>query len=292
MTIAFCINSTAMMGLGPTLSSLIRNCAESAALNIFFLCGELQENDQLNISNLLVREGFKGKFQFIDFNPQEIFGTFRSLHGDWTTYGRFLLPELLNASRVLYLDADLIIETDLLMLEDFDFGGHALAAVSANRVKHALDRPFLNGKLQVPMDNSYFNAGVLYFDLDSWRLNDYKETCLSLARTYPDELISHDQTLLNAIFSDRFTRLDKRYNCAWYAHASRPKTADKMILHFLGSPKPWDPGASFIHNGYETWKKHLDPEWGKAYHHLNIRRAWNIRRSYLRVIRKRFKKNA
>ncbi|TDQ09979.1 glycosyltransferase family 8 protein [Pedobacter metabolipauper] len=293
MNIAFCINRLALAGLGPTLSSVIRNCTKSSRLTIWLLCAGFEQKDKDAIARLLIEEDFKGAYHIIDFDPVKEFGGFASLHGDWTAYGRLLLPELLQTeARVLYLDADLIIELDVLELTDFDLQNKAVAVVSGSTLRHALDHPFLVNKLGLSLDSNYFNSGVLLFDLELWRKNKYKEQCLSIAKKYPNDLVSHDQTLLNAVFNNEFAYLPKNYNCPWYAGKSRPNVSDRMIIHYLGSPKPWDIGGRFLHNGYSLWKTYLNAQWAKSYTSISsgdLKRAWKIRRSYLRLLKSKIK---
>jgi lipopolysaccharide biosynthesis glycosyltransferase len=279
----------ALPGFGPTISSLLRNCPDSGRMTIWFLCAGLKEEDKINITCLLMKENFKGKNHYIDFNPEEQFGQFNSLHGDWTTYGRLLLPELLiNEDSVLYLDADLIIEVDVTTLEGFDFQNNALAALSRSTLRHALDNSFLTGKLGLSPETRYFNCGILFLDLAAWRSGHFKRECLSIAKKYPADLISHDQTLLNAVFGSRFTQLPEVLNCPWYAGKPRPAIGDKMILHFLGSPKPWDIGGKWMHEGYILWKQYLDADWARYYNRFtlkNLGRIWKIRKSYGRALK-------
>lgn len=292
MNVAFCINDQAFIGLGPTLSSLIRSCSKPDELKIYFLCSGVSINGKEKISDLLRKEKFEGSSFFIDFDAEKIFGHLRSLHGDWTTYGRLLLPELVKKSTVLYLDADLIIELDVLEIEKLNLEDSPFGAVTASNIKHSLDNTFLNGRLGIPLETKYFNAGILYFNLDVWRHQHLKDKCLSLANQYPNELVSHDQTLLNAVFGDNFKHLPRKFNCAWYAHSKKPVVADRMIIHFLGSPKPWDPGAKYLHNAHTYWKSYLENDWRKAYHKFSIdslKRVWKIHRSYLRVMKRKFK---
>ncbi len=109
-----------MEGLGATLASLGRNCQNSGKLHLHFLCAELLKKDKCNIWHLLHEDGFEGRIQFIDFNEKQTFGKLRSLHGDWTTYGRLLIPEIIRSNIVLYLDSDHI-ETDILQFADIEF---------------------------------------------------------------------------------------------------------------------------------------------------------------------------
>lgn len=295
MNIAFSINKLAIFGLGVTISSLIRNCSNCEKLNIWFLCSGFSHKDKSCVIDLLEKESFGGNYHFIDFDPVFHFGMFHSLHGDWTTYGRLLLAELINEDRVLYLDSDLVVELDVLQVENFDFDGKALAAVFGCSLEYTLENKFFTSKLGLSSDLETFNAGVLLINLNEWRLKNIKNICLSIAKNYPLEILSNDQTLLNAVFAGNFAKLPKAFNCEWYSHSSKPCVSENMILHFVGSPKPWDPWGFLMHNGYQTYRKYLNKDWASSFNSYNFniasfRRIWNIRRSYFKSIQIRFKK--
>ena len=291
MNIAFCINRLALAGLGVTVASLVRNCSDSSLLKIYFLCSGLLDSDKDNIHDLLKLENYGGEYHFIDFNPKREFGAFRSLHGDWTAYGRLLLPDLVTESRILYLDADLAVELDVLQVSNFDLKGLAFAAVQFGTVLTTLENDFFINSAGLSPDAPAFNSGILLFDLDKWRNEDLKERCLVFARKYPTQLLACDQTLLNSLFANQFAKLPESFNCPWYPGEPRPSLSGKMILHYVGSPKPWDIGGGFVHSGYRIWKSYLNPFWADKYIHISyddMKRAWKIRRSYFRILQKIF----
>lgn len=288
MDVAFCINRLGLAGLGGTITSLIRNCSDSRKLKIWIFCVDFTDREKLSIVRLLESEQFYGEYKFIDFDPVSVFGSFASLHGDWTTYGRLLLPDYLDVDQVLYLDYDLLIELDVLQVAAFDFQGQFLAAVGGGKFKHALGWQFYVNKVGVDPDLEYFNAGVLLFNLREWRLKKLKEKCLDIGRKYPLEIPTVDQSLMNLLCKGNFAKLPLSFNCEWYANTPKPEVAEKMILHFVGSPKPWDPLGSFLHNGYADWKKYTNEEWNTNFGRLTpalLTRAWHIRRSYVRCLR-------
>ncbi|WP_316786300.1 glycosyltransferase family 8 protein [Pedobacter frigiditerrae] len=292
VNIAFCINRLALIGLGVTISSLVRNCAQTSKLKLNFLCAGLTDDDKNNINELLKLENYKGSVAFMDFEASKAFGSFKSLHGDWTTYGRLLLPELIKEKSVLYLDADLVVEADVLEVEGFDFQDMALAVVNSGLIKYTLERKFFVEVLGISPSTPTFNAGVLLFNLDRWREDKLKEKCLAFASRYPMELLSCDQTILNALFL-KFSSLPAHFNCEWLPYHQQPATGKKMIFHFVGSPKPWDILGFLVHNGHLTWKSYLNPYWAKHYSKLSLgdlKRAWKIRRSYFRVMKLKLKK--
>ena len=288
MNIAFNINSLALVGLGVSISSIIRNSSDCNRLKFWFLCVNLTRREKSQIERLLNFEDFFGTYEFIDYDPISHFGSFRPLHGDWTTYGRLLLADMIHEDQVLYLDADLVVELDVLDVQDFDFGGQALAAVGGGKYKYTLGRDFYINKLGISPEVEYFNSGVLLINLPQWRTSNVKERCLEIARKYPNELPSHDQSLLNLIIAGNFSKLPPSFNCEWLAYQFKPIVSEKMILHFIGSPKPWDPMGFFLHKGYQTWKRYLSPEWSAEFGHYGFadyKRVWLIRRSYLRTIK-------
>ena len=290
MNIAFCINRLGLVGLGVTVTSLIRNCSDARHLKIWFFCVGITDREKHFIVKLLKSERFYGEYNFIDFNPISIFGSFTSLHGDWTTYGRLMLTDYLDVDQVLYLDYDLLVELDVLQLTAFDFQGEALAAVGGGKFKYALGSRFYVDKLGLSPDLEYFNAGVILFNLREWRSKRLKEKCLDIARQYPSELPSHDQSLMNIICKGNFAKLPLSFNCEWLANMVKPTVAGKMIVHFVGSPKPWDLLGSILHNGYKDWIKYSNQEWSSNFGRLSSKtliRAWNIRRSYIRCIREK-----
>lgn len=283
MNIAFNINRLAMIGLGVTLNSLLKNCSNPKKINIYILCADLNQDDKENIHKLLHGYGLT-HIELIDFNVKEHFGIFSSLQGDWTPYGRLLLQDYIQDDAVLYLDADLVVEVDVLSLEGFDFQGKAIAAVNGGQMRYALDNSFLCNDIGLDSTVPVFNSGILLMNLKVWREKDIKSQCLNFGKRYSDKLISHDQTILNALFAGNFAFLPLEFNIPWYANIKRPdgKTG---ILHFVGSPKPWDLFGRYLHKGFSVWNSYLDSDWKKAYYNHNYSdfvRAWHIRRSYAR----------
>ena len=287
MNIAFCINKLGMIGLGATVTSLLRSCSEPDKLVLWFLCAGLSDDDKRLLVNLFNTEGFGGRYVFIDFNPNAHFSAFNSLHGDWTAYGRLLLADFIDEEQVLYLDSDLIVELDVLSLNNFNFKGQALAAVGGGIFRYTLGYDFYVNKVGLAPDLEYFNSGVLLINLREWRLRSIKEECLEIARKYTKELPSHDQSILNILCAGNFTKLPKAFNSEWPSFRDRPCFADKMIFHFVGSPKPWDPLGAVIHKGYGVWKGYSGAEWLSHFDYFTYKRfnrIWNLRRSYARSI--------
>jgi lipopolysaccharide biosynthesis glycosyltransferase len=160
------------------------------------------------------------------------------------TYARLLLPELIpsHLTRVLYLDADILVLGDLTPLSTMDLEGCAYAAViDTDAIPHAerlgLYQP--DGRTLC----EYFNAGVMLVDLKRWREENISEKSIEFMIQNPETILA-DQDALNFACGGRWKRLHARWNFqehdergyANVAPAERP-----AIVHFAGKWKPWNP---------------------------------------------------
>jgi lipopolysaccharide biosynthesis glycosyltransferase len=229
------------------------------------------------------------KFQEADTSD---FKDLKTLHGEWMIYLRLLLPRLLpDAKTILYLDSDLVVDTDACAFFDHDLGAAGLGAIDGAAVEWTLDRDFLR---LVGLSNSdrTFNSGVLLFNVEVWKKNSLVERALEMARTHSDVLTSHDQSVLNAMFSRDFYKIPPQYNRG-VAPEDRPLSKIDCIYHFVGSPKPWDPLGRYFHRNWEIWNSVITQtkfKWSDFLsHHFGAycRRAWTLRRSYVRTLRRR-----
>jgi lipopolysaccharide biosynthesis glycosyltransferase len=167
------------------------------------------------------------------------------------TWYRIFLPELLpDVSRVLYLDADVIVLGRLAPLWELDLSGAWVGAVTN------LLEPIYKGhpaELGIPPDQPYFNAGVLLMNLDAMRSDGCTEALLDYARVNAARLMWRDQDALNAVLGGRRLALHPRWNLmnsmlsfpdaadVLGGEALAEALADPAIRHFEGPAdnKPW-----------------------------------------------------
>lgn len=294
MDIVFNVNYLGLEGLGATLASLIKNCSNPEVLKLWFLCSEISILDKGNILELLDRQKYQGKIEFIDFNAKQVFGNLKPLHGDWTGYGRLLVKNYVPASKALYLDSDLIILGDVLSISDIHFDGTILAAVYGCPVAYALEKDFFIKKLKWASTTPYFNSGVVLFNLDEWRRQDVEQKWRNFAAKYAQDLLSIDQTILNGICEGNFAQLPAKFNKPWYPGEEKPERVEDGIIHFVGSPKPWDLLGKHVHKGFPIWNAYTPDFWKKHYSKLTknkLIRTWKIRRSLLKKILNKIKIN-
>jgi lipopolysaccharide biosynthesis glycosyltransferase len=166
------------------------------------------------------------------------------------TWYRIFLPDLLpSLSRVLFLDADLIVRASLRALWDVELNGAYVAAVT-----NVLPRHYERMLVEAGFDTrTYFNAGVLLLDLERMRRDGCTEAMRSYGVTHADTLVVREQDALNAVLGERRLALEPRWNCMnsffvypWAAElfdadALARAKSDPVIRHFEGPlwNKPW-----------------------------------------------------
>ena len=290
MVICFCLNNLGALGLGAGLVSLIKHCSDSSKLQFYFLCSLVDNDIKKQIEKLLTDINFDGKRVFIDFDAYKEFGKYRPLQKDWTTYGRLLIPDLVNEKVVLYLDTDMVTETDVTGIFNINTENFVIGAISSTPIQYALEHKFFCNTLKIDPALQVFNAGVLLINIAEWRKQHIKTRLLAIGDRYPDELLSADQTLLNAFFAGNFLQLPLKYNVQWYPKQPPPVNND-AIYHFVGSPKPWDFFARWVHSGYKKWKQYNPDSWTNdvlGRHKVQqLKRLWAIKRSYFKLLLKK-----
>ncbi|MBK6472009.1 MAG: hypothetical protein IPF94_15200 [Betaproteobacteria bacterium] len=148
------------------------------------------------------------------------------------TYYRVLLPNILPPAidRVVYLDSDTIVLSDIRALFDIDLGQAIVGAAldmgsTAMAAKRGLDK--------------YVNSGVMLMDLQQWRQGDYVDRCLAYALQHPDKISYGDQCAINAVCADVIQVLDPRWNRFVLSQTRSDDATGAAILHFITGDKPW-----------------------------------------------------
>ena len=160
-------------------------------------------------------------------------------HHTIATYYRLILADILppNLSHILYLDSDLVIESDLAALLDLNFfvnqQPYYLYAVSDIIPKlGSISSKIIDYK-------DYFNAGVMYLNLDLMRADNVTEKLLITAVEKKDFLKFSDQDVLNLCFYQRWGELEPSFNNVSGHQEKLNWFITPKIIHYIGRVKPW-----------------------------------------------------
>ena len=159
---------------------------------------------------------------------------------------RLLAPSVLaqDIKRLIYLDADTIINMDIRKLWEFFLDGHPLGALGERRLmnhyqkqvdKSIDDKVYLFQNSWTDSDTC-FNSGVLVMDLEKIRdMGDILLPGLRFLVQHEEECRFFDQDILNYFFARDYMQLPWNYNILqhWDRWWGKPEVYEG-IYHYLG----------------------------------------------------------
>jgi len=189
---------------------------------------------------------------------------------------RTQLPVVLpDVRRVLYLDADLIVQRDLADLFDTDLDGCVMAGVVDIGMYAMIHRLMANNEPAIfnhmantvgldPHQTLYVNSGMLLLDLEALRAMSFSRLAADVLDRRGNEFIWRDQDLINHLLAGKVKQLDPRWNVlaslmldadehshvpASLQPALAAQEQEQWILHYTAWAKPW--------NSDNVWRREL-----------------------------------
>ena len=240
------------------LKSLLASAAGARRFVIYVLSDGLRPAVRRRIQRSLTDR--RAEIRFVEIDRRPLDKLKRSHHASPAVYFRLLVhtavPEEID--RLIYLDADVIVNADLQALWQMDFHGKTLLAVQeqgrdAQTVSDAKALPSYRD-LGLPPDAKYFNSGVMLIDLKQWRDTDVSGRALAYLHRHREKVLWWDQDALNAVLAGDWGELDHRWNVLtqtftnprWDDGPVKDRRAYEAmvrhpyILHFNTGAKPWN----------------------------------------------------
>lgn len=278
-------------GLHVTLHSALASLAPTSTLSAHLFLKDFDAARLATLRATVAAFGERCRLQVHDAGGIDA-GAGRGLLGSRMPYLLFRVPELVEADRIVCLDADLLIRTDLTELYEWDLSGQPVAMVRASYVHQCWprERDFLV-RLGVPPEVPYYNSGVVLMDLRAWRGRDLTGRCFRFVQEHAEELSTADQTVINAVAWKETATLPDRFNIPSYPQRPVPGIPrEPAIYHFIGRPKPWDFLGGLLHLSHGAFaaqlaQTSLRPGWRDRWAQAGpTLRLW---KSYLKVTKAR-----
>lgn len=156
---------------------------------------------------------------------------------------RICIPDIVKREeKILYLDTDTIVHSDLSFLYKYDITDYYLAAVEDK------DEPEMRKKVKLSKDQLYINSGMLLMNLKKFREEQLTSKILTHVKK---SKYKNDQHSINAICKDKILYLPLKYNIMMYPEElpNKPEIYKKHQEEFLDAKdfpvvhhiilKPW-----------------------------------------------------
>ena len=138
--------------------------------------------------------------------------------------------------KVIYLDCDVVLLTDVAKLYDTDLGNNLVAAVyEQNTDRDPMFTNYVRDIVGIP-PHTYFNSGVMVMNLKEFRNFGVQKKFIEMLTTYNFDSLAPDQEYLNVICHDRVKYLPTGWNKHSFPEAPE---GDLNLCHFALANKPW-----------------------------------------------------
>jgi lipopolysaccharide biosynthesis glycosyltransferase len=248
VSIVFGCDDNYAMYLGVCLQSLIETSSAKHNYDIWILDGNISENNRRGIVKLINgRRNFSIRFfnvnDFVEKNIEKfrIYNKYLTL----AAYYRLFIPQIFfNYGRMLYLDCDIIVNTDLSKLFYSNLNSKSIGAAQDYSMSWKSFRQYAE-RIKGKKSEEYFNSGVILFDIKKTAKENISNKCLEYLSSRKDEKgeFHEDQDALNAVCIDNVKLIDKRWNGMMHTYSSDiNETNFDMnfhIIHYSNPRKPW-----------------------------------------------------
>ncbi len=258
--VVFAANNAFVPVFAACFQSLIDNISSEYNYDVFLIESDITDENKNEL--LSMTYGVENlSLRFLDASPiVSSYNLTANGHITQETYYRFIIQHFLcNFSKVLYLDCDLIINSDISELFDTDITGYMLAAVydiefsgNINGASKAV-KEYSDNVLKMKNPENYFQAGVLLlnmgemrkaYSIEQWLTfasNDYKYNDQDVLNIYCENRVRYVGMEWNFLTDCNHTRVsDVIIHAREDLQAEYKAVADTAkIIHYAGFMKPW-----------------------------------------------------
>ena len=213
----------------------------------------------------------------------------KNLYDSHAGYLKIYAPRFAKSSKLICSDVDVVFNDDIAELADLELGGAIIArnggvpCVSRGEMERQI--LYLCGKK--PGDQ-YYGSGLSVIDVEAYRRLQKEEMAEQVGQSYGYGIKYQEQTVWNCIFPEEESiGIDEKWCQTPPITRSVPVFRKRPgIIHFAGSPKPWDLFGEFVHPSFFLWMEAADRagfaghRWAKYARHKLWKRAWRIRKQY------------
>lgn len=263
INIAYCTDSNYLEYVAVSIKSIIlNNLNEKLQFHVFLY--NVNENDIKKLqqtSNLI----FIYQIEQRDFEKYN--HNFSTTHITNSTFIRLMVPRLLSGKvkELLYLDADVLCFNNIASIRNINIDNYICAAAVDS--KHNGQNP--NASRLNLNSNNYFNAGVLYINIENWMNFDVENKSNDILLKNI-ELKYADQDALNIVLQHNTKIIDSKWNYlfTWMADKQKEEFFDNKdtlpyFIHFTGPRKMWYIEHKCLAQNLYQFYKHFTP-WSKA----------------------------
>lgn len=244
INIAFVSDNNYFKHMCVAIESIVKNSLSDNLLN-FFIFNVGINNENIKLIENRYRKYKNINLKFLDINEGTISNFKVKTHVSVAAFSKIYISELIDVDKLIYLDCDLIVNTDIVNLwNEFE----------ENVILKAVWNPFYdydNKYLGIDNKRKTFNSGVMLLRLDLMKKDNSSKKLNDFIIKFNKKTKLHDQAAFNAVFKDKWVELDNKWNVQVSMLTNKYKKLgiekkqyfelykDANIVHFTSNSKPW-----------------------------------------------------
>jgi len=218
-----------------TINSIFSTCRSPKEIGVFILDGGISKE---NKEKILRKLGNYKNIQFKKVNKRK-YENLKKI-GIWgaVAYYRLEIMKMFPKEKIVYLDCDVIVKSDILDLFKIDLNKKTIGAVKEYYIS-------------LVKKGDYFNSGILLIDCKKWAEKKYTKKFFDWYSQNQEKIHYPDQDTLNGILKGDWKEIPLEWNRQRILLEFSPKRfgLDKKthqslkenpkIIHYTGRVKPW-----------------------------------------------------
>lgn len=239
VVIALASNERYFPGLYCAVASALSHLDSTREVDLKVLDGGISKHSKNTLSRLVDRYRNVVRLQFAAVDDSVFRDATLGPGESHMTYCRILLPHLLDVSRLIYLDCDVLVFRDLSELFNPELSpGKVLAAVpDSETLSLAEDCQTIADAMGLPPEGAYFNCGVMLMNLDALRKQDFFERAVEFLNR-KSAYRFWDQSAINFLLYGQIQALPEYWNRASWRFDAQQNNDLGCVLHYTTSA-PW-----------------------------------------------------
>ena len=237
--IFFAVDDGYIPFLAVAIQSLVDNSSADKYYTIKILHTNIKEENKRKISKY-EKENVNIEFVDLSYYIEKVKDKLYTRdYYSKTTYFRLFIPELYpQYDKVLYLDSDITILTDIAELYNIDMQDNLVAAAPDDVIQTIkVFQEYAEKVVGVATYKNYFNAGVLLMNLDELRKFKFQEKFLYLLGSVKFS-VAQDQDYLNRLCKGRTKIIENTWD-RMPIGGDTVNREDLHLIHYNLAFKPW-----------------------------------------------------
>jgi lipopolysaccharide biosynthesis glycosyltransferase len=240
VVLALASNERYFPGLYCAVASALSHLDAGRKVKVKVLDGGISQTSRDILERLVTGFGKPVRLELLAIDESVFRGATLGPGQSQMAYCRILLPHLLDVSRLIYLDCDVLVFRDLSELFDLELSpGKVLAAVlDSETLSLAEDSPVVAKAMNLPAEGAYFNSGVMLMNLDELRRQHFFERAVEFLNMWKANYRFHDQSAINFLLQGQIEELPEYWNRASRCFDDQQNNDLNCVLHYTSSA-PW-----------------------------------------------------